>query len=556
MLPPGVVDEELIALLQQAAEMTADEPTVTRVRLLSRLCGALYFSDRRDRMARLSAEATEIAAELGDPEAIALAAAARRRAYWGPGHLERRLADSTQLLRAAREAADIELTLQGHAWLVVDLLERGDRTGVETQIEAFTAGAERLRQPLFLWNAAVWQAMQALLDGRLDEAETLAGGGAVLGDPARGRDRAPVLRDPDARRAPRAGPAWASWRTRSREALVGQPRRGRVARRAGHAAVRDGPPEEARDRARARCAQDFADIPLDGDWLVTVTLLADASRARRRGRAAVALRAAAPLADTNVVIGLAAVCLGSTARYLGRLALTLGRREDAARHLRHAMRGQRVAAGPGEAGPRPAGPAPLRWAPAARRASCSSGAEAARAAAATGGGPPRRRAARTIASAARSRSCACTVQRRLHRALPCPTMAKTLVIAEKPSVGRDLVRVLPGAFTRSGKGYLEGPDHVVTWAVGHLVQLADPDEYDDQYKKWRMADLPIVPEQFKLVVRDERSKKQMNVVKRMLGRDDVETRRQRLRRRARGRADLRLPVREGGLATSRCSGCG
>ncbi len=97
----------------------------------------------------------------------------------------------------------------------------------------------------------------------------------------------------------------------------------------------------------------------------------------------------------------------------------------------------------------------------------------------------------------------------------------TLVIAEKPSVGRDLARELPGAFTKH-EGYLEGEQHIVTWAVGHLVQLADPDEYDDRFKKWRMADLPIVPERFKLVVRDERSKKQMNVVKRLLGRDDVD----------------------------------
>ncbi|HET9124939.1 MAG TPA: DNA topoisomerase 3 [Solirubrobacteraceae bacterium] len=104
-------------------------------------------------------------------------------------------------------------------------------------------------------------------------------------------------------------------------------------------------------------------------------------------------------------------------------------------------------------------------------------------------------------------------------------MGKTLVIAEKPSVGQDLARVLPGAFTKQGpKGeqYLEGDSHVISWAVGHLVQLADPDEYDEKYKKWRMADLPIVPERFKLVVRDERSKKQMNVVKRLLARDDVE----------------------------------
>ena len=100
-------------------------------------------------------------------------------------------------------------------------------------------------------------------------------------------------------------------------------------------------------------------------------------------------------------------------------------------------------------------------------------------------------------------------------------MSKILVIAEKPSVGRDLARVLPGPFQKQ-EGYLEGPEHVITWAVGHLVQLAEPDEYDPKYKKWRMADLPIVPEKFKLLVRDERSRKQMAVVTQQLGRDDVE----------------------------------
>ena len=99
-------------------------------------------------------------------------------------------------------------------------------------------------------------------------------------------------------------------------------------------------------------------------------------------------------------------------------------------------------------------------------------------------------------------------------------MSKTLVIAEKPSVGRDLARVLPGPFAKQ-EGWLEGPDHVITWAVGHLVQLAEPDEYDAKYKRWRMPDLPIVPSKFKLVVRDERSRKQMSVVTAQLGREDV-----------------------------------
>src|SRR6201986_2840600 len=99
-------------------------------------------------------------------------------------------------------------------------------------------------------------------------------------------------------------------------------------------------------------------------------------------------------------------------------------------------------------------------------------------------------------------------------------MGKTLIMAEKPSVARDLTRSLPGQFAKH-EGYLESDAHVVTWAVGHLVQLAEPDEYDEKYKKWRMADLPIVPGRFKLVVRDEGSKKQMNVVKGLLGREDI-----------------------------------
>jgi|HigsolmetaAR201D_1030396.scaffolds.fasta_scaffold05023_3 DNA topoisomerase-3 len=107
-------------------------------------------------------------------------------------------------------------------------------------------------------------------------------------------------------------------------------------------------------------------------------------------------------------------------------------------------------------------------------------------------------------------------------------MGKTLVIAEKPSVGRDLARVLPGPFQKKSlpgektERWLEGPEHVITWAIGHLVQLADPDEYDEKYKKWRMADLPIVPKRFKLVVRDERSQKQMQVVRQQLKRDDID----------------------------------
>src|SRR5919202_1991183 len=102
-------------------------------------------------------------------------------------------------------------------------------------------------------------------------------------------------------------------------------------------------------------------------------------------------------------------------------------------------------------------------------------------------------------------------------------MSKTLVIAEKPSVGRDLAAALPDSLKQAkDKTHLEGDDYVVTWAVGHLVGLAPPDEYDPKLKKWRFADLPILPEQFKLVPNDERAGKQLKAIHRLMARDDVE----------------------------------
>src|ERR671923_481433 len=100
-------------------------------------------------------------------------------------------------------------------------------------------------------------------------------------------------------------------------------------------------------------------------------------------------------------------------------------------------------------------------------------------------------------------------------------MAKTLVIAEKPSVGRDLAAALPGA-SKKHEGYLESENYVISWAVGHLVELVPPEEYQERWKKWRMADLPIVPDAFKLKPRDAKSRKQLGVIKKLMARDDVE----------------------------------
>jgi DNA topoisomerase III len=102
-------------------------------------------------------------------------------------------------------------------------------------------------------------------------------------------------------------------------------------------------------------------------------------------------------------------------------------------------------------------------------------------------------------------------------------VGKTLVIAEKPSVGRDLAAALPGTFKQSqDKTHLVGDDYIVSWAVGHLVGLAAPEEYDDRLKKWRFADLPIVPQTFKLVPNDEKSKKQLKALHKLMKSDEVD----------------------------------
>lgn len=97
-------------------------------------------------------------------------------------------------------------------------------------------------------------------------------------------------------------------------------------------------------------------------------------------------------------------------------------------------------------------------------------------------------------------------------------MSKALVLAEKPSVGRDLARVL--ACRQKGSGYIEGDRHVVTWALGHLVTLAEPDSYEAKYKQWRLEDLPMLPAQLKLEVIRE-SSRQYRTVRELMNRRDI-----------------------------------
>ncbi len=95
---------------------------------------------------------------------------------------------------------------------------------------------------------------------------------------------------------------------------------------------------------------------------------------------------------------------------------------------------------------------------------------------------------------------------------------KTLVIAEKPSVGRDIARVLK--CDKKGDGFLSSDEYIISWAVGHLVTLCDPEDYDKELKKWRVESLPIIPDSIKTKVIND-TKKQFNILKKLMNNEDV-----------------------------------
>lgn len=99
-------------------------------------------------------------------------------------------------------------------------------------------------------------------------------------------------------------------------------------------------------------------------------------------------------------------------------------------------------------------------------------------------------------------------------------MAKSLVITEKPSVARDIASALGGFVEHDG--YSESDDYLVTFAVGHLFELLPPEEIDERYKRWTLANLPILPEQFRYKPKSGQSER-IRTIKRLLARDDVET---------------------------------
>ena len=342
-------DEYLVPLLERAAAALGDKDSPLRVRLLARLAGGPLRSAQfpPERRFELSQEAVQMARRLGDPATLAYALDARIPAIESPERTGETLKLSTELLEVAMEAADKERVLEAHEHRHERFMELGEMDEAEDELEAMTKLAEELRQPAQRWLVSVCRARLGLQEGRFREAEALIEQARELGEHALSWNAAVAFR--------------AQLYMLHREQGQLEEARELLARSGveypGHelwpcalaqieAAL--GNRAESERVFQALATDDFASLPFDQNaWFVGMGLLAEtAASLDDAGAGSILYRRLLPYADRVAVI-YPELATGSVSRYLGILAATAARWDEAERHFEAALEmNQRIGARP------------------------------------------------------------------------------------------------------------------------------------------------------------------------------------------------------------------
>lgn len=325
----GVVEPRLIRLLERGLAATSPEDGVLRASLMGRLAAALAYSDQRARAAELARAAVAMARRLDHEPTLCLTLNCFLAATWGPDGLDERLAvlrETTALAARVGGSGVAEL----HAGLMTLLLETGDAAAAEREAESYRRRTETFGRRISTWILAVRRTTIALLEGRFSEVEALATEALRLGNAngnalqyygaqmlalRREQGRLDEMLDAIAAFVAQypAVPAW-------RAALA-------------WAYVELGRDDDGRRELDGLAARDFADLPRDMFWLLTLWLATEVvDRLGDTERAAVLYPLLVPFADRCVTSG-AAFCGGSLQRPLGVLASLLGRYDDAESHF-------------------------------------------------------------------------------------------------------------------------------------------------------------------------------------------------------------------------------
>jgi DNA-binding SARP family transcriptional activator len=349
----GTSDRAVLALIEEALAAAPDADTTIRARLLGRLAMELHFAGEPERCKARARQAVTVARRVGDTSTLAFALNARHWAQRGQDEVDELLIIADEIIRNAEASAEVELAFQGHSWRLVDLLELGRSDEIDDEIAACVNLADRLGQPFYRSWVAGLHPMRALMQGRFDDAERLASEALAAAELAGNWNGVT---------ASRVQLEWC-WKDVGRGAeqadeverfvleVLTRPLSG------GAAAVWHG-----------NLALYMAEAGLEARAHVYLGRVAECSDTELTenvdGRSAAALAAEAcalvgdqwlaprlyaqllPRDGLCIVGGRGVYFRGAVARYLGLLADTLGRREDAVRHLEEALETNKRAQAP------------------------------------------------------------------------------------------------------------------------------------------------------------------------------------------------------------------
>jgi len=322
--------------LEEALRVLPEQDSILRANVLARLATSypLSESERRGGHAR---EALEMARRLQDERTVALAIRASMIASWRPDNVEEELEMAAEALALGERANDKELTLFGHGWRGIHLLHAGDIAGMDVEIERVTELSSVLKQPFTEWSLSLWRATRAMLAGRLDEAESYAGGGLDIGQRA-GNDVAMA-----GYVAQMTVVRWLQGRLEELEPVIAAAAQQLPDIPAFRCSLALLYAEAGRDEEAKRALNDlapdrFSALTLDGFWLVAATRLSDACALLGDAHhASILYELLLPYEGRCIVSGGAASASGSTTRCLGALAAAVGRWDEAERHFNDAL---------------------------------------------------------------------------------------------------------------------------------------------------------------------------------------------------------------------------
>ena len=341
----GTAEPAIIAVLQEALAALPEADTAVRARLLGRLAMELHFANEPERCRALARQGVELARRLGDASTLAFALNARHWAERGQDEVGELLAIADEIVRHAEASAELELALQGHSWRLVDLLELGRAEEIDDEIAACASLADRLAQPFYRSWVAGLHPMRALMQGRFDEAERLAKEALAAAESAgnwNGITSSRVQLEWCWKDVGLAADRAAEVERFVQEEVLTRPLSG------GAAAVWNGNlalfMAEAGDEARAHRyldrVADCDDTQLTGnvDGRSAAALAAEACALLGDERLAPRLYELLLPRDGLCILGGRGVYFrGAAARYLGLLAATQGRWDDAVRHHEQAL---------------------------------------------------------------------------------------------------------------------------------------------------------------------------------------------------------------------------